>query len=148
MRSVLLATMAVLFLLSCESPPDPPEDLIEEEAYTNLIAELTLARSLINTRSALHVEDSLRQVLFEHYGTNRNQFDRSHAWYQRQPERQMARLDSINAIFREQRVRINEGLTKWEEDQRNLRQEREEGSAEADSARSTGQQPEVPADEP
>lgn len=118
--------MAALSLLSCENPPEPPEDLIGEETYTNLIAELTLSRSLVNTRSALHVEDSLRQVLFEHYGTTREQFDRSHAWYQRQPEQQMARLDSINAMLREQRIRINEGLTKWEEEQREQQQERDE----------------------
>lgn len=125
MRSPILAITAVFLFLSCENQPDPPEDLIGEEAYTSLLAELTLARSLVNTRSALHEEDSLRQVLFEHYGTSREQFERSHAWYQRQPQQQMARLDSINAEFREQRIRINEGLTKWEEEQRNLQQKQE-----------------------
>jgi hypothetical protein len=48
-------------------------------------------------------EDSLYTALFNRYEVSRDQFDRSHEYYQRQGEAQVARTDTIRERLRNER---------------------------------------------
>jgi len=146
-----LLSVICLFLVAvqCNSLPEPPDELIPEETYLDLLTELTLTRNLISSRTAIHVEDSLRQELFHHYQVSREEFELSHAWYQRQPELQLARLDTINSRLRALRSQINEGQTEWERLQREQREMKEQDEPELElEPNHTEQDEPEPAPEP
>ncbi|MGM0506277.1 MAG: DUF4296 domain-containing protein [Bacteroidota bacterium] len=108
LRALTLLALFVLPLLSCERETPPPEDLLEESLYLDLTAELYLTMQLIQLRELYEKEDSLRQLVFDHYGVSAEQFQKSHRYYQSDIEGQLIRLDSLRARFdREERL-INE----------------------------------------
>lgn len=110
MFSRYLILFTAFFLLvgaACESEDNKPEDLIKEPVYTDLLTEVFLIRSHAELRDYdEEQEDSLYNHIFEQYGINREQFERSHTFYQRQGEAHLARTDSIRSILRDEREAI------------------------------------------
>ena len=109
MSKRLLPLLLLLPILThCAGEDDPPEHVIAEETYIDLLVEINLTRNLIRIRGDFHSEDSLRQEVFSHYGVDRSRFEKSHAWYEQQPHRQIERLDTVAARLRDLRSKINE----------------------------------------
>ena len=129
MSKRLLAILILLpFAVQCTTDDEPPENVIDEETYIDLLVELNLTRNLIRIRGDFHSEDSLRQEVFSHYGIDRSRFEKSHAWYEQQPHRQIARMDTVADRLRELRAKINEAQNEHEEQMRVEQEEMEEHS--------------------
>lgn len=107
-RTILIAGLISLSLLSCERDTTPPEGILDESLYLDLTAELYLAMQLVELREIYEEEDSLRQLVFEHYGVSAEQFLNSHRYYQADIDGQLIRLDSLQARFDREERRLNE----------------------------------------
>jgi hypothetical protein len=104
MNKFIVALILLIPLLSaCQDDPDKPEDLIRESDYIDLLTEVFLVQSIAELRGIEEKKDSLYTIVFDHYQVTRDQFDRSHTFYQRQGEPQVVRTDSVREILRRER---------------------------------------------
>lgn len=104
MNRFIVALMVLMPLLSaCQDDPNKPEDLIREPVYIDLLTEVFLIQSIAELRGIEEKKDSLYTVIFDQYNVTRDQFDRSHTYYQRQGEAQVARADSVRDMLRRER---------------------------------------------
>jgi hypothetical protein len=104
MNRFIVALMVIIPLLSaCQDDPNKPEDLIREPVYIDLLTEVFLIQSIAELRGIEENKDSLYTVIFDQYNVTRDQFDRSHTYYQRQGEAQVARADSVRDMLRRER---------------------------------------------
>lgn len=98
-----LLLISTILLSGCYPEPEKPDDLIREPVYVDLLTEVFLTQSMASLQNLTEKEDSLLSVLFDRYEVTRDQFDRSHEYYQRQGEAQVARTDSIRDRLRSER---------------------------------------------
>jgi hypothetical protein len=104
MNKILAALFFLIPILgACQNDSEKPEDLIREPVYIDLLTEVFLVQSVAELRGIEDKKDSLYTVIFDHYNVTRDQFDRSHAYYQRQGEIQVARSDSVRDMLRKER---------------------------------------------
>lgn len=96
MRLLCMMLLAVL-AAGCSGEPAPPDDLLNEDTYIDLVVEMKMLQSyekhLDPDSTAV---DSLQRVIFQTYGTTEQQFRKSHRYYQQQAEAQRERI--IQAI--------------------------------------------------
>lgn len=88
--------LVFLFILmtSCSGNPQKPDNLIEEEKYTDLLVELQLIRSYSeNAATDSTTIDSLTSLVFQKYEVTNESFRESHRYYQQFPEEQKIRTD-------------------------------------------------------
>jgi hypothetical protein len=97
-KAVLLVLCSV-FLFACEEEPviPPPENLIAEDVFIDLMTELQLYDALVYTTDAPQRTDSLVNVIFDKYETSPDQYLSSQIYYQSQIEAHMVRLDTVLA---------------------------------------------------
>lgn len=107
-RRLAVLLLLVPALLSCQEVEKRPEGLLEEPLYLDLATELYMTMQLVQLREIYEQEDSLRQIVFDHYGVTAEQFKRSHRYYQEDIDGQLVRLDSLRARFDREERRINE----------------------------------------
>ncbi len=100
---ILLLTIVVA---SCGTQNEPPENLMGEETYINMMVELQLLRTY-QAQSDIDstTVDSLMQAIFEKYDANSAQFKKSHRYYQNNLNKQAARIDSAIERLRKDRIR-------------------------------------------
>jgi hypothetical protein len=104
----LLSLLAAGFLLAgCHKYNKRPKHLIPDSTYINLLIELQLLKSYQQEQQPDSVTiDSLRKAIFKKYGTNKNQFRKSHTYYRRNVKQQNKRIKK--AIKRLQQDRVIE----------------------------------------
>ncbi|MDZ7771974.1 MAG: DUF4296 domain-containing protein [Balneolaceae bacterium] len=73
--------------------PVPPDSLLAEETYVDLLVELQLLRSYTRTQPDSVDTDSLQRAIFRRYGVDADRFRRSHDFYQKDLEAQKQRID-------------------------------------------------------
>lgn len=94
----------IIFLLlfslaGCSGDPQKPNNLIDEETYTDLLVELQLIRSYgENADTDSTTIDSLTTEVFQKHEVTRESFRESHQYYQQFPQEQKIRTE--NAIER------------------------------------------------
>lgn len=97
MRRTTLVLYAAVVLLggwACDSQHSPPENLIGEETYIDLIVEFQLLRSYQQSLPAdSNVTDSLTDVIFEKYKISKDQYLRSQEYYQQDIEKHKNQLE-------------------------------------------------------
>lgn len=108
LRILLFLGILVLPLFSCGRETTPPKGILEESLYLDLTAELYFTMQLIELQENYEQEDSLRQLVFEHYGVSADQFRKSHRYYQSDIDGQLIRLDTLRARFDREVRRLNE----------------------------------------
>lgn len=82
-----------IITLGCEQNSPPPE-LIEEDAYIDLLVELQLLKSFKTSVPAdSGVVDSLQRQIYSKYNVTQQQFRISHDYYQEQYIEQKKRVD-------------------------------------------------------
>lgn len=113
--------LAGFFIIGCQSNPDKPKDLIKEPVYIDVLTEVFMAQSLAELKNITEKEDSLVNVVFDRYDVSRDQFERSHEYYQRQGEAQVVRTDSIRSMLRNER----EALMRARQEQREQQDQHE-----------------------
>lgn len=83
-----------LLLSGCLMGKDSPPDLIKEDTYINLMVEMQLVKILQESVPPdSNVTDSLIPKVFEKYNVTKEQFKRSHNYYQQQISAQQRRID-------------------------------------------------------
>lgn len=95
-----IALLVILLLLSsCQEDirTPPPENLLDEQTYIDLLIEFQLIDAYYNRfRSAqdtLPDMATMRNDVLDRYDTNWSQFKRSHDYYKTQPGEQLNRID-------------------------------------------------------
>ncbi|MCC5932795.1 MAG: DUF4296 domain-containing protein [Candidatus Cyclonatronum sp.] len=87
-------------LAACNQQPD---DLIPEEIYIDLLVEFELINFLYGTEADSLAQREFLNLLFNSYNISPDQFDRSHAWYERDIDAQIQRkrraVDRINEAY-------------------------------------------------
>lgn len=118
MRHALIAGLALLLavLPACtqnRAPgtaenPAPPESLLAEETYVDLLVELQLLRSYARTLPDSADTDSLQAAIFQRYDVDAGRFRLSHDYYQKNLEAQKRRIDRAIEELRRDQVRPQE----------------------------------------
>lgn len=89
-----LSILLVFILASCSDDLQKPDDLIDEDTYTNLMVELQLIRSYgENAETDSTTIDSLTTEVFQKYDVTAESFMESHEYYEHFPEQQKARTE-------------------------------------------------------
>ncbi|MEX1211482.1 MAG: DUF4296 domain-containing protein [Balneolaceae bacterium] len=111
LRSLFVLVLITLPLLACEQESSPPDGVLNESLYLDLTTELYLTMQWVQLREIYEQEDSLRQLVFDHYGVSPEQFQKSHQYYQSDIDGQLIRLDSLRVRFDREERRLNEHRT-------------------------------------
>lgn len=92
---LFLAPAIFGFALSCDSSKNDEitANLIPEEDYVQLMAEIQLLRTTRNSRVETADHDSLQKVIFEKYNVDAEQFAESNSYYQKQVKDQVRRVN-------------------------------------------------------
>jgi len=95
MKAPTIGLLLVLLLWSsCDSNPQKPKQLIEEDQYINLIVELQLVRSFgENADTDSLTVDSLKHQVLQKYDVKYTEFWESHQYYQKFPQEQKERIE-------------------------------------------------------
>lgn len=94
-----LVFLLLFSLAGCSNEPQKPDNLINEDKYTDLLVELQLIRSYgENTETDSTALDSLTSVVLEKYEVSSEAFRNTHQYYQQFPQQQKIRVE--NAIER------------------------------------------------
>lgn len=97
--TVLLTCALIAGIAACSdyATEAPPENLLKEDTYINLLIELQLLKSYQESIPPDSTDiDSLKNEIFDRYGATEQQFRISHDYYQIQVEEQRQRV--IRAI--------------------------------------------------
>ena len=91
---------------------DPPEKLIDEDTYINLLIELQLLKSYQESVPPDSTNiDSLKSLIFDRYDVSELRFRLSHNYYQKQVEKQRQRVvRAIDSLRKEIGGKTNAGL--------------------------------------
>ncbi|MEX0646788.1 MAG: hypothetical protein WEA56_11340 [Balneolaceae bacterium] len=102
----------LLFTMAVSSCGDR-EKYISEDLYITVFTELVILNQ-INDEIADTEKDEIREEVFTHYNISEEEFRIAHEFYERQNEKQVARMDSISKNLRDVRDEISQA----ERDQR------------------------------
>ncbi len=107
MNKILLIFISSIMMASCNESEKPPENLLPEDTYIQLLGELYLAHNLRDLDiENIQMTDSVRQELFSKYGVTREQFTESHHYYQRDLNGQIRRVDKLRNLIRDEAKHI------------------------------------------
>ena len=115
--NIFLITATLLAALACSTAGDL-DDLIPEDTYIDLLAELHLMSAIENTYpdSTLR-DDAFEQVLLQ-YNITAEAFENSHEYYFQDIQGQWARLDEANRRLDEELTRISDITNRKQEERR------------------------------
>lgn len=82
-----------VFMLSCTD--SKPENLMPEDQYIDLFAELSVLNQLRDEQIEGISRDYLREQIFERHNTTEEIFRVSHNYYQRDAEKQTERIELV-----------------------------------------------------
>lgn len=108
--------IAALTISSC-GDPTATDDLLEEDRYIDVFSELLVVNQPDEEQLDGVSREYLKEKVFEEYGVTQEQFERSHRYYQKQPDEQLRRLDKIKEQLTDQRERFQDRL---DEDRKQL----------------------------
>lgn len=99
----IMLIMPLLFVgVSCTDKEAPP-DLIAEDRYLEIFSHLVVINQITDEQLGEASRDSLVQQVFEQNAVTRDQFNRSHHYYQRQPDHQLARIARVEEKLKHER---------------------------------------------
>lgn len=91
---LILSILLISIFLSCSDDPQKPDNLIDEDTYTDLMVELQLIRAYgENAETDSTTIDSLTTEVFQKYDVTAESFMESHKYYEHFPEQQKARTE-------------------------------------------------------
>lgn len=115
-RKILAAIFILIgFWFSGCNQNSSPSAVIGEEKYIDLMVELQLFRSYIRTvPSDSATLDSLQTEIFNKYNVTREEFSKSHQYYQQQYVQQKERIDKAIEQLRMDQVQ-SDSTRPWEQ---------------------------------
>jgi len=108
---LLICCILFISLAGCQKA-EKPDDLIPESKYTDLLMEVYLTQHRIEFKEQTEKSDSVMTDLFDRYGVTKEQFERSHNYYQIDANAQKKRIDKIRKKLRDEQTRIDEARQK------------------------------------
>ncbi len=118
-RTLLALFLSAGLLLSCSGSESPPDNLIEEETYIDLLVELQLLETYRSGVPDSVAADTLRAAIFRKHGVQPEAFRRSHRYYRQNLEEQKERIDeAIERLRRDQVEEPADAESAQESDQR------------------------------
>lgn len=105
----LVAFSLMLMSVSC-SDRDTPKDLIDEDRYIKIFSQLVMVNQIMDDQLGEISRDYLVDQVFEQHNVTDDQFYRSHQYYQRQPGRQLERINRMEEKFKNERDQFQERL--------------------------------------
>lgn len=112
---VLIASFFILGGGCDRSTPEPPENLITEDVYIDLVVEMQLIRVWHNTKGDSVNVDSLKQAVFLKYEVSEDQFISSHTFYEQQIKAQKQRLSKAIERLEAELSQLEEQINQAEE---------------------------------
>lgn len=105
LQTLFLSLFFLLPLAACEE--SEPEYLVEEEAYMMMFAELAIIDqydpNLLKNRS----KEEVRDLVYQKYNVSKDDFRRSHDYYEEDIDAQLERLGKIILIMKEERDEVD-----------------------------------------
>lgn len=91
MRGQILFASIVLFLASCQSNTEIPEDVLPEETMKTILVEVNLVEGALKANfiladSAKMVAPTLYEEIYKRHNTDAASFQKSMIWYFEHPE--------------------------------------------------------------
>ncbi|CAN5388833.1 hypothetical protein BH23BAC3_BH23BAC3_31620 [soil metagenome] len=109
-RLYILLLVPLLFVgVSCTDKEAPP-GLIAEDRYVEIFTHLVVINQITDDQLGEASRDSLIELVFEQNAVSRDQFNRSHHYYQRQPDRQLERIARVEEKIKLERDDFQERL--------------------------------------
>ena len=92
---ILSFFLALLFVVSClrQEETSKPDNLISEQNYIDLLVEMQHITTYRDARPNTVNADSLKSLVYDKFGITEEQFLASHQYYQKQVNRQIARVN-------------------------------------------------------
>lgn len=109
-RLCLLLIFPFVFLTFACGDREAPEDLISENRYIEIFSQLVVINQITDEQLGDVSRDSLITQVFEKQGVSQDQFNRSHQYYQRQPDRQLQRVKRVEEKLKNERDEFQERL--------------------------------------
>lgn len=107
---ITLLLLVFIPMAGCQKEDEPPEELISEDVYRDLLMETVMTGYYIQLMGIEDQRDSLFAVLFDEYGVTQAAYDSSHAWYHRDVEAQTQRIESIREELNEEARRLENAV--------------------------------------
>lgn len=108
---VILLISLLLYSISCDNG-DKPEDLIEEDRYVSIFSQLLVLNQITDDQLGPVSRDSLVEQVFEQYSITEDRFNRSHNFYQRNPEKQIEVINKVENNLKSERDEFQDRLNK------------------------------------
>ncbi len=96
---LLIVLLTILVLANCNQ--EGKENVIPEDTYIKIIAELHIIRTIEQNYSEEINRDELLLQMFDHYQITEDEFDYSHRFYQRDVENQRIRLRKARDLLQD-----------------------------------------------
>lgn len=105
-QTLLAALLVLLSITGCEK--NEPDFLIEEDTYILIFSELAIIdqydSNLLNNRT----KEDVRELVYQKYGITKEDFARSHEYYEEDIDAQLKRIEKVNLILREERDAVDD----------------------------------------
>lgn len=107
MFRISLLVLLLAFTLFTACSPKEPDNLISEELYIQLLAEMHLLRAVHQNFGEHYERDSLLIRIFEHYNVDEEVFEASHLFYQSQLDQHRERLRKARDLLQQEHTHLN-----------------------------------------
>ena len=104
--TLFIALFLLLALPGCEETE--PDFLIEEDTYILMFAELAIIDQYDPNLLKNRTKEDVRQLVYQKYNVTKEDFRRSHEYYEENIEAQFDRLEKVNLILREERDAVDD----------------------------------------
>lgn len=103
----LFYSLLILFALTaCEETE--PDFLIDEDTYILVFAELAIIDQYDPNLLKNRTKADVRELVYQKYNITKEDFRRSHDYYEENIEAQLERLEKVNLILREERDAVDD----------------------------------------
>jgi len=101
----LFSFFTLLALYGCEE--NEPDYLIEEDTYILMFAELAIIDQYDPNLLRNRTKEEIRDIVYQKYNVSKEDFRRSHKYYEENIDAQLNRLKKVNLILREERDEVD-----------------------------------------
>lgn len=110
---MIIAMLLLSFstLTGCEEEPD----VIEEDLYQTLVAELAVLNQMDENLLGSMTREEKREQILNHYGVTEEYFTKSHKFYQSDIDAQMKRMQKIQDALRAERDSVHEAERRYKD---------------------------------
>lgn len=104
--TLFYSLLILLALTACEETE--PDFLIDEDTYILVFAELAIIDQYDPNLLKNRTKADVRELVYQKYNITKEDFRRSHDYYEENIEAQLERLEKVNLILREERDAVDD----------------------------------------